>query len=455
MRSVDVEALRKRVAGEVVARADGDYETRRREMVWNALTPDGRPEIVVRVAGEPDVVAAIRFAREAGLGVAVRGGGHHWSGVCLSDATLLLDLSQLAAVEVDVAAQRAWVEPGVENRALARRLGEVGLAFPYGHCGSVKVSGYLLSGGLGWNPGAWGPACANVEAVRVITADGRTVEADESHEPDLFWAARGAGAGFFAVATRFRLKLHALPRCIRTATLVYPASRLVDVAAWAEAAAPQLTAAVELGVFLAAAPPDLAAGCSGDNGMACLVMATAFAESEREVSSLLAPIGAAPTGALANVPPADTPFEALFGGVEQLFAENQRWLVDTFVLPAPRERMPAFARLFTASPSPRSTAVVSFGNPAVRCGALALPAGAYVFPYATWTDARDDDANRRWFDQVVALLEPGAAGHYVGEADLNRPGRAERCFRTADWQRLEELRRRWDPERVFAGFPRS
>lgn len=453
---MDLTALRGRVAGEVVGPDERSYEERRRALVWNRRTPEGRPAALVRVAGEADVAAAIGLARQQRLRVSVRGGGHHWCGTPLRDGALLLDLSRLSGVKVDAAAQRATVQPVVENRELARRFGEHGLAFPLGHCPTVSLSGYLLGGGMGWNPGVWGPACASVEAIDVVTADGRARTIDARRDAELFWAARGGGAGFCAVATRFHLRLHPLPRSIRTSTFIFPLSRAGAVAPWAERAVRAVPACVESTLFLAAAPPEIAAACSGANHMACSVSATAFADSEAEAEAALAPFDASPVpdGCLARLASLPTPFEALFDNVGALLPAGHRWLADTFWSRAPlAEILGRLTRAMAAAPSPRALGLVGLGLPVRATAALSMPAPILAICYAAWESPADDAINRDWHARAAAELEAIACGHYVGEADLDRAGRAEGCYSPDVWRRLREVRASYDPDGLFCGFP--
>lgn len=148
---MDVEQLQNRVEGKVVAATDAGYETLRRELVWNRLTPPRYPRLVVQAATEQDVVEAVRFARTHGMNVAVRGGGHSWVGFPLRDGSLLIDLGRLKQVAIGREARTAVVQPAVTGRELNRQLAAQGLAFPVGHCPTVSLSGFLLNGGLGWN----------------------------------------------------------------------------------------------------------------------------------------------------------------------------------------------------------------------------------------------------------------------------------------------------------------
>ena len=129
----------------------------------------------------------------------------------------------------------AWAtaEPVVTNRFLAKQLAKHGLAFPVGHCPCVPLSGFILSGGLGWNAGEWGISCFSLLSVDVVTADGSLVTASETENTELLWAARGAGPGFFGVATKYRVRLYPLPRAITTSTLMYPLGKLPEVVEWA------------------------------------------------------------------------------------------------------------------------------------------------------------------------------------------------------------------------------
>ena len=185
-----------------------------RETNWNQLRPERYPDVIVQVANDRDVVEAIKFARENELKVAVRGGGHAWCGTPLRNGGILIDLSRLSEVKIDSAARTAAIQPFISNRDLMRVLEPHRLAFPVGHCPQVKASGYLLSGGIAWNGSQWGHACLSVTAVEMVTAEGRLITANAEQNQDLFWAARGAGAGMFAVATRFHLKLYLRPQAI-------------------------------------------------------------------------------------------------------------------------------------------------------------------------------------------------------------------------------------------------
>ncbi|MFI9599697.1 FAD-binding protein [Streptomyces sp. NPDC052043] len=136
------------------------------------------------------------------------------------------------------------MQPGAIGSRFAMELARRDLAFPAGHCPSVALGGYLLSGGLGWNSGLWGVGCASVLEITVVTADGAVLRCTEEEHPGLFWAARGAGPGFFAVVTGFRLRLQRRPTALATTSYVFPLAAVGPVADWATETARELPRAV-------------------------------------------------------------------------------------------------------------------------------------------------------------------------------------------------------------------
>ena len=197
--------------------------------------------------------------------------------------------------------------------------GHHGYAFPLGHCGSVRVGGYLLGGGLGWNPGGWGPACLSVEAVDVVTADARTVRASATEHPELFWAARGGGVGFCGAAVGFHLRLHPLPAAIITSTLAYPLDAIDEVARLLDQSRRSLPPFVEAVLVVAAGSPSTPAKC--------VLTATAFAEDEEIATAALAPLAACP-GSLSRSENRRTSFEMLYTTAGEAYPERHRYLAD-------------------------------------------------------------------------------------------------------------------------------
>jgi FAD/FMN-containing dehydrogenase len=373
----------------------------------------------------------------------------------------LIDLGRLNQVAIDRQARTAAIQPAVTGRALNRQLATHGLAFPVGHCPTVPLSGFLLNGGLGWNFNGWRPACFSVEAANVVTADGNLVVANQEQHADLLWAIRGAGPGFFAVVTQYRLTLYPVPRAITTSTYYYPLQRIAEVGAWAASIARQLPREVELTMFCAPAPPVLAERCTPSNGYVGILSATAFVDTDREAAAALGLLESCPVSpeCLAKEVNQPTPLDALLDMGGMLWPERHRYRADTLWSDSPSAQQLATVReYFLRAPSSKSLAVCVFatgveGRAAVLPdAAFSMTAGTLLLCYAIWERPEDDGANAAWHRETIAALDPLAVGHYVGESDIvAEPARAERSFAPANWQRLQALRRQYDPDGLFHG----
>ena len=209
--------------GDVLTPGDAGYDETRR--VWNAMV-DRLPSMIVRCAGERDVVAAVRTARERDLELAVRCGGHSVLGLGVPHGGLMLDLSRLGGVTVDPRRRRARVQGGALLGALDRAAQQYGLGTTAGNVSHTGVGGLTLGGGYGGLARAHGLACDNVESYRVVTATGEVVTASATEHPELFWGLRGGG-GNFGVVTGFEFRLHD----IGTRTLVVELDFAPDQAA--------------------------------------------------------------------------------------------------------------------------------------------------------------------------------------------------------------------------------
>lgn len=201
-----VDTLRGRLRGELVRPGDPGYDDARR--VWNGMI-EKRPGLVVRCAEAGDVAAAVTFAREHELLLAVRGGGHNIAGKSVCDGGLLIDLSPMKEVRVDPERRTARAGAGLKLGELDRETQEFGLATTLGVASDTGISGLTLGGGYGWLAGNYGMACDNLLSAEVVTADGRLLTASPEENDDLFWGIRGAGANF-GVVTSLEFQLHAV-----------------------------------------------------------------------------------------------------------------------------------------------------------------------------------------------------------------------------------------------------
>jgi FAD/FMN-containing dehydrogenase len=463
--TIDLVELKTRFGfkGTALAASDAGFAAAAFGELWNKLQPTRHPQVIAQVTDEQDVAAAVRFARAHRLKVAVRGGGHNWCCPSLRDNGLLIDLSNLnKVISIDAGSGKAVLQPIVSNREVQAALNPLGLSFPSGHCPTVKISGYLLSGGMSWNHGVWGPGVGSVEAIELVDAKGDMITASADENPDYFWAARGSGPSFFGVATRYHVKLYPLPRAITASVYYYPYEKIVDIAAWLGPLASHLPSSVELSLFAVDAPSELADKAKSSNGKVALVTATMFADSAEEARSTLAMLEGSPLidRCLSKSVAQPTTFEALFDASGALWPADLRCKVDALFFNSPLVDVVRVMKdhVLTA-PSPKTVFMFAIYTGAM--GAPATPADAafsmtgklYGGTWTMWDDASNDAANIAWHDESMRLLKPYVVGHYVAETDtVAHPEYARLSFAPANWQRLTDLRQKHDPEGLFFSF---
>jgi len=213
-----LEALDGSLRGAVFLPGRPEYDEAR--TIWNSMV-DRQPGFVIRAMGASDVQKAVNFAREAGLVMSVRSGGHQIAGHAVADATVLLDLSHLQSVHVDPQAKTARVAPGATLGDVDRETQAHALTFPVGINSTTGIAGLTLGGGFGWTTRKLGMTIDNLLSAEVVTADGAIVTASETSHPDLFWGIRGGG-GNFGVVTSFEFQLHELGPEVLSGLIVHP-----------------------------------------------------------------------------------------------------------------------------------------------------------------------------------------------------------------------------------------
>jgi len=429
--------------GRSFRRGDEGYEEARRAAVWNARTPPRYPELIVQAESDDDLVSAVRLAAAEGMRIGVRSGGHSWAGNHLRDGGLLLDVSRLDSLEVDAEAMTAVVGPGCRGNAALAALAERDLFFPGGHCEGVALGGYLLQGGFGWNGRVHGPACMSVEAIDVVTADGELVRADEANHPDLFWAARGAGPGFFGAVARFHLRLRPRPRHVANGVHLYPIELLDEVFRWAHEVGPSVAREVELMVVL---HRDL----EGEPELA--VTAPALVDSAEEAAAALAFLETCPVKERAKmvVPNVEVTLPDLFAAVHQSYPDGHRYAVDNMWTHAPvEELLPGLRRIAETLPgAPSHMLWMNWGpSPPRPEMAYSVEDETYIALYAVWSDPAEDGAHVAWATDRMREMEALSSG--IQLADENLGERPARFASDANMARLDEVRARYDPAGLF------
>lgn len=429
--------------GRSFRRGEPGYERARSDAVWNARTPQRYPDLIVQAESEEDVVRAVRLAADERMKIGVRSGGHSWAGNHLRDGGMLLDLSRLDSLAVDPAAKTAAVGPGCRgDRALAV-LAERDLFFPVGHCQGVALGGYLLQGGFGWNGRVHGPACMSVEAIDVVTAAGELVRADERSHPDLFWAARGSGPGFFGVVTRFHLRLYPRPRHVANGVHLYPIEALEEVFSWAHEIGPRVPREVELMLIV---HRDL------EGELEIAVTAPALVDSAEQAAAALALLETCPARPRAKltVPNVEVTMPDLYAAVHESYPDEHRYCADNMWTHAPvEELLPGLRRIAETLPeAPSHMLWMNWGpSPPRPEMAYSVEDETYIALYGVWRDPADDAANVAWATERMAAMAGLASG--IQLADENLGNRPARFVSDANLARLDQIRAEYDPEGRF------
>jgi FAD/FMN-containing dehydrogenase len=418
--------------------------------LFNAMI-EKRPRVVARCASPQDVVAALGFARERALDVAVRAGGHSVAGLSLCDGGLVIDVRGLDAVEVDPEQRIAKVGGGASWAAVDRVTQAHGLATTGGRVSTTGVAGLTLGGGSGWLERLHGLTCDNLLAAELVTADGRPVRASALENPELLWALRGGG-GNFGVVTSFEFRLHPVGPQVFGGLVMHPAARGPELMrAWREV---MLSApgALSLAFAYMVAAPDDAEVPAELRGQLVAVVAGMYAGPLSLGEELLAPIRR--LGA-----PVD-----LFGPVQ--YAEFQRSIDDP---PGYRnywtaEQLPDLpdeavelihARALEMPGSAPQIFCVAWGGAVCAADPGSSPlagrdARFVVHPLMLWEDPADDDAVLAWGRSFRAGLRDFASGgsylNFTGEQD---DARVRAQFAPGCYERLARVKATWDPENVF------
>jgi FAD/FMN-containing dehydrogenase len=436
--------LRAELAGPVIGPGDPGYDDARSVFMRSI---DRRPAAIVRPVDAAEVARVVSLARETGLELAVRGGGHSAAGHGTSDGGIVIDLGALDALEVDPGERKASAGGGLTSGDVTSAAAPHGLAAAFGDTSSVGIGGLTLGGGMGYLVRKHGLTIDQLLGAEVVTADGRVLEVDAESHPDLFWAIRGGG-GNFGVVTRFDYRLQPVDT-VTGGMLALPATpeTLAGLVAEAESAPEELS--VIANVLLAPPLPFVRPELVGTPiVLALLVHAGPLDDGVRAV---------APLRALAP-PVADFVRAMPFG--DMFKAEGQeappRSVVRTFFSDSLDEAAAAelLARLRA------STAKLPAAQIRVLGGAVArVPSEATAFAHrqrqlmvnvaAVYESEEEDSVHRAWADDAAAALRQGQDGAYVNFIGDEGAERVRAAYPGATWNRLADVKRRYDVDNVF------
>jgi len=436
--------LRDAITGRVITPEDAEYDEAR-AIVYGGIDP--RPAVIVRVADAADVAATIRVARETGLPLAVRSGGHSGAGHGTVDGGIVIDVRDLNHLELDPATRTAWAGSGVTAGQYTAAAAEHGLATGFGDTGSVGLGGLVTGGGVGYLVRKHGLTIDNLLAAEVVTADGQVRTVDADHEPDLFWAIRGGG-GNFGVATRFKLRLHELDGVVG-GILVLPATAetVAGFIAAAEAAPEELSTIANVMPC-----PPMPFVAEEHHGTLVNMAMVAYAGAAEDGQAALAPFRALAEPLADMVRP--IPYPEMFPPEDPDYhptAVAQTMFLDRVDGATAQEIM----RFLTESDaSMRVSQLRVLGGAAARvpddATAYAHRDSKIMVNLAAFYEGEGDKARRQaWVDQFAAAIQQDDTGEYVNFVGDEGEAGVRAAYPGPTYDRLAAIKAQYDPENLF------
>lgn len=433
------------LSGHLIRPGDAAYD-KARTLMYGGF--DFHPGVIVRVKTAADVQKAVAAARDGGLELAVRSGGHSGAGHSSTEGGIVIDLRDMKAIDIDETARTVWAETGVTAEELTRATTARNLVVGFGDAGSVGIGGITLGGGVGYLSRKHGLTIDSLLAAEIVTADGELRTVDATHEPDLFWAVRGGG-GNFGVAVRFKYRLHELP-AFTGGMICLPAT--AETIAGFVAAAQEAPNELSTIANVMPAPPMPFLPAEVHGRMVILGM-IAYAGDDAAAQQAIAPFRALaapyadfikPGSYLQMYPPEDPDYHPTAVARNMFMnriglAEGQR-ILDT---------------LEASTASFRVTQIRVLGG---AIGDVAPEATAYAHRSAPimvniaafYTTSADQAAQTRWVDEFAAAMQQQVSGAYVNFIGLEPPERIHAAYPTATWERLRRIKQQVDPRNLFS-----
>jgi FAD/FMN-containing dehydrogenase len=443
--TLDLEAFEAGLSGSIVLPGSPDYDEARQV---NSAINDRHPAMIVRAADAGDVARTVSLARESGLALSIRGGGHSLAGYGTNDGGIVLDLGPMKGLHIDPERRLAWAQPGLTAREYTVAAAAHGLATPFGDTGSVGIAGLTLGGGIGWLARKYGLAIDALEAVEIVTADGRQVTASAESHADLFWAVRGGG-GNFGVVTRFVYRLDPVGEILGGA-LFMPATRevLASLEPIASSAPEELTT-ISFVMHLPPAP-FVPAELVGTPSVAIM-----FVWSDDPVAgqAALAPFREVATPLIDMAMP--MPYPGIYVLLEQ--AERQALTVhrSRFLSTLDDDAVDSILAAMAAPSSPAAMVQLR-----VLGGAMArVAADATAFAHrgapvmatiiTPFEDAATEPEHRAWTESLHEALAANEAGVYSNFLEAEGEERVRAAYPGGIYERLADVKRRYDPSNLF------
>lgn len=427
-----------------IHQSDHAFEVQVMATCFNKRNYNRWPVAMVCPQNIEEVRQALALAKSNGYKVSVCSGGHSWSHNHLREGSLLINMKHFNQYEINRDAMTAVAGPGVGGSILLSALMKQNLFFPAGHCKGVCLGGYLLQGGFAWHGRKLGMACESVVGLDIMTADGLLVHASKNENSDLYWAARGSGAGFFGIVIRFHLRLYPKPKYHGAMAHVFTMKHLEHVYRWAYEVGPDIPDTVEFQMLMSRRTMKFLPG-------GIEAFAPVFADTKDELEAAKSFLVNSPIKhkAYMKIPFIQTSIDTLYTMAMTHYPHNYRWGVDNMWTHASIDELMPYIKEMSTSipPAPAHMLWLNWQPPLRQDMAFSMEDNIYIALYGSWQAAVDDGKYGTWASERMKQMEHLATGIQLADEGLHQ--RTHKFVQDNNLALLAEIKQVRDKENIF------
>ncbi|NET33098.1 MAG: FAD-binding oxidoreductase [Cyanothece sp. SIO1E1] len=433
------------ISGRTINRGDVNFEEAVMDTLFNKVPVSPRPTAIYEPRTIEDIINVVRYAKKVGRRISITSGGHSFSANFLREDYLLIDMKNFNQFSVNAEEKTAQAGPAVGGSTLMKALYKKNLFFPAGHCQGVCLGGYLLQGGYGWNGRKLGIACESVLGLDIITADGQLVYADAQTNTDLFWAARGAGAGFFGIVVKFYLRVYDLPKYRAVIVHNFAIKHLEAVYRWANEVGPEIPKAVEFQMLMSKNVLRLL-------GPGIEAIAPIFADTKEEFEEAKKFMKNSPIAhkAMIKTPAINPGIDLLYKTVMSHYPDDHCWGVDNMWTHASTsDLLPYIQEIAKTLPAPPSHFLWLNWHPGELAPNMAYSNedNIYLSLYSCWKNPADTQVYGNWASDMMRKMQHLSTGIQLADEALHK--RTATFMATENLDKVQTIRAARDPQGIF------
>ena len=433
------------ISGNTIHKGDENFKETVMNTLFNKTPLTQEPASIYEPKTIEDIINVVRYAKKVGKRVTITSGGHSFSANFIRQDCILIDLKNFDQFSVNVEEKTAEAGPAVGGSDLMKALYKHNLFFPAGHCQGVCLGGYLLQGGYGWNGRKLGIACESVLGLDIVTADGELIHADENTNPDLYWAARGSGAGFFGIVVKFYLRVYPLPKYRAVIVHDFAIKHLEHVYRWAHEVGPEIPKAVEFQMVMNKNMMNLL-------GPGIEAVAPIFADTKDEFEEAKLFMKNSPIAhkAIIKTPAINPGIDMLYKSVMSHYPENYCWGVDNMWTHAPiDDLLPFLKEMAETLPPPPSHVLWLNWHPGELPANMAYSNedNIYISLYSCWKNPSDTALYGNWASDMMKKMEHLSTGIQLADEALHK--RTTPFMTKENLDKVQAIRAKRDPLGIF------